>query len=204
LLEKLKAEKTPEIARLLAGLLSVGTVSAQLADQADEILSQAGATHENNADLLLSIADMWLAQKKSEKSIDAYRKIIKLRPNDVVALNNLAILLGEQPDGTQEAIMLIDQAIRTAGKQPLLLDSKAAILMLANRPEEAVPILEIAASATNDPRVLFHLYQALFKAGRLEEALRIKSKISPSELRKSILTPDDQAALEIFEKEIQQ
>ena len=204
LLAKLKAEKTPEVARLLAGLLSVGNVSSQLADQADEVLSQTGAANENDADLLLSIADMWLAQKKSQKSIDAYRKIVKLRPNDIVALNNLAILLGEQSDGTQEALSLIDQAIRIAGKQPLLLDSKAAILMLANRAEEAVPILEVAASATNDPRVIFHLYQALVKSGREEESLRIKSKINPTELRKSILTPDDQAALEIFEKEIQQ
>ncbi len=204
LLEKLKTEKSPEVARLLAGLLSVGEVSSQLADQADEILSETGAANETNADLLLAIADMWLAQKKSDKSIDAYRKIVKLRPNDVVALNNLAILLGEQPDGTQEALTLIDQAIRISGKQPLLLDSKAAILMLANRAEEAVPILEIAASATKDPRVIFHLYQALVKTGRSEEAIRIKPKISPTELRKSILTPDDQAALQIFEKEIQQ
>lgn len=204
LLAKLKAEKTPEIARLLAGLLSVGTVSDELAGQADEVLSETGAANDNNVELLLSIADMWLSQKKSNKSIDSYRKVIKLRPNDIVALNNLAILLGEQPDGTQEALSLIDQAIRIAGKQPLLLDSKAAILMLANRAEEAVPILEIAASATKDPRVIFHLYQALVKSGREEESLRIKSKISPTELRKSVLTPDDQAALEIFEKEIQQ
>lgn len=204
LLAKLRAEKTPEIARLLAGLLSVGTVSSELADQADELLSETGSANDNDADLLLSIADMWLSQRKSGKSIDSYRKVIKLRPNDIVALNNLAILLGEQTDGTQEALSLIDQAIRIAGKQPLLLDSKAAILMLANRTEEAVPILEVAASATKDPRVIFHLYQALVKSGRQEESLRIRSKISPIELRKSILTPDDQAALEIFEKEIQQ
>jgi Flp pilus assembly protein TadD len=96
---------------------------------------------------------------------------------------------------------LIDQAIRIAGKQPLLLDSKAAILMLANRFDEAVPILEVAASATNDPRVVFHLYQALRKSGRDEEASRVKSKVNPVELRKSILTPDDQSSLEEFEKE---
>jgi Flp pilus assembly protein TadD len=144
---------------------------------------------------------MWLAQKKSNKAIDAYKKIVKLKPNDVVALNNLAILLGEQVDGTEEALSLIDQAIRIAGKQPLLLDSKAAILMLANRFDEAVPILEVAASATNDPRVVFHLYQALRKSGRDEEASRVKSKVNPVELRKSILTPDDQSSLEEFEKE---
>ena len=201
LLDKLKKEKTPEIARLLAGLLSVGSVPAELADQGDEVLSAIGSSNENDAELLLSIADMWLAQKKSNKAIDAYRKIVKLKPNDVVALNNLAILLGEQPDGTTEALSLIDQAIRIAGKQPLLLDSKAAILMLASRADEAIPILEIAASATEDPRVLFHLYLALRRASRDEEADRLKSRVSPVALRKSILTPDDQLELERFEQQ---
>jgi tetratricopeptide (TPR) repeat protein len=201
MLEKLKNEKTPEIARLLAGLLSVGTVPEELAQQSDEALTEIGNLNENNAELLLSIADMWLAQKKSNKAVDAYRKIIKLKPNDVVALNNLAILLGEQPDGTDEALSLIDQAIRIAGKQSLLLDSKAAILLLANRAEEAIPILEIAASSTDDPRVVFHLYLALRRAARDEEADRLKSKIKPVALRKSILTPDDQLELERFEQQ---
>jgi tetratricopeptide (TPR) repeat protein len=201
LLDKLKKEKTPEVARLLAGLLSVGSIPEELAEQGDEALSAIGSSNENNAELLLSIADMWLAQKKSNKAIDAYRKIVKLKPNDVVALNNLAILLGEQSDGTTEALSLIDQAIRIAGNQPLLLDSKAAILMLANRVDEAIPILEIAASATEDPRVLFHLYLALRRASRDEEADRLKSRVSPVALRKSILTPDDQLELERFEQQ---
>ncbi|MFM9064066.1 MAG: hypothetical protein ACKOOI_13690, partial [Pirellula sp.] len=201
LLEKLKNEKKAETARLLAGLLSVGAVPEELANEGDEVLSEIGAQNNSNAELLLSIADMWLAQKKSTKAIESYRKIVKLRPNDVVALNNLAILLGEQPDGTEEAITLVDQAIRIAGKQPLLLDSKAAILMLANRVEEAIPILEIAASSSGDPRVLFHLYLALGRAGREEEAGRLKSKLNISELRKSILTPDDQKELDKFEQQ---
>lgn len=201
LLNKLKKEKTPETARLLAGLLSVGSVPEDLAEQSDEALTAIGGGNENNAELLLSIADMWLAQNKSTKAIDAYRKIIKLKPNDVVALNNLAILLGEQPEGTTEALSLVDQAMKIAGKQPLLLDSKAAILMLASRVDEAIPILEIAASASNDPRILFHLYLALRRASRDEEADRLKSKISPTALRKSILTPDDQLELERFEQQ---
>lgn len=201
LLDKLKKEGTAETARLLAGLLSVGAVPEELAEQSDEVLTAIGGGNEDNAELLLSIADMWLAQKKSTKAIDAYRKIIKLKPNDVVALNNLAILLGEQPEGTTEALSLIDQAMKIAGKQPLLLDSKAAILMLAKRVDEAIPILEIAASSSNDPRLLFHLYLALRRASRDEEADRLKSKISPTALRKSILTPDDQLELERFEQQ---
>lgn len=201
LLDKLKKDKSAETAQLLAGLLSVGTVSVELSEQSDEVLTAIGGANDSNAELLLSIADMWLAQKKSTKAVEAYRKIIALKPNDVVALNNLAILLGEQPDGTIEALALIDQAMNIAGKQPLLLDSKAAILILASRVDEAIPILEIAASASNDPRILFHLYLALRRAARNEEADRLKAKISPTALRKSILTPDDQLELERFEQQ---
>ncbi|MFM8399204.1 MAG: hypothetical protein ACKOAH_15370, partial [Pirellula sp.] len=68
LLEKLKNEKKAETARLLAGLLSVGAVPEELANEGDEVLSEIGAQNNSNAELLLSIADMWLAQKKSTKA----------------------------------------------------------------------------------------------------------------------------------------
>jgi hypothetical protein len=41
----------------------------------------------------------------------------------------------------------------------------------------------------------------LVKNGRTEEAGRVKSKVNPTELRKAVLTPDDQRELELFEKE---
>jgi hypothetical protein len=82
-----------------------------------------------------------------------------------------------------------------------LLDTKGVILLLANRPAEAVPILEIAASGSQDPRLVFHLYIALKRSGRDQEASRLRDRIDPDQLKKSLLTPDDQRELEIYVNE---
>lgn len=203
LMDRVKRDQSPQVARLLAGILSVGKHSGDLVQEAGDILESVETTNSTDSELLLAMADMWLAQNKSDKAIQVYRRIVELRPNDVVALNNLANLLAEQTGQTEEALNYIEQAIRIAGRQPLLLDTKGVILLLANRPTEAIPILEIAASGSQDPRLTFHLYIALRRAGRDQEAARLREKIDANQLRKTLLTPEDQRELEIFESESQ-
>jgi tetratricopeptide (TPR) repeat protein len=203
LMDRVKRDQSPQVARLLAGILSVGKHSLELVQEAGDILENVESTNSTDSELLLAMADMWLAQNKSDKAVQVYRRIVELRPNDVVALNNLANLLAEQTGQTEEALSYIEQAIRIAGRQPLLLDTKGVILLLANRPAEAIPILEIAASGSQDPRLTFHLYIALRRAGREQEASRLREKIDANQLRKTLLTPEDQRELEIFESEAQ-
>ena len=199
LVNRVKQDRSTDTATLLAGLLSVGQIDPEIFEQGEAVLLEIESANESDAELLLAIADLWLSQNKAVQAIDTYRRIIKIRPNDVVALNNLANLLAEQPGGTEEAIQHIDQAIRIAGRQPLLLDTKGVILMIGNRVEEAIPIFEIAAASSPDPRLTFHLYIALSRAGREQEAARIRTKIKVEELRKTLLTPDDQLELAKFE-----
>jgi len=199
LVNRVKQDRSTDTAKLLAGLLSVGQIDPEIFEQGEAVLLEIESANESDAELLLAIADLWLSQNKAVQAIDTYRRIIKIRPNDVVGLNNLANLLAEQTGGTEEAIQHIDQAIRIAGRQPLLLDTKGVILMIGNRVEEAIPIFEIAAASSPDPRLTFHLYIALSRAGREQEAARIRAKIKVEELRKTLLTPDDQLELAKFE-----
>ena len=117
----------------------------------------------------------------------------------MVALNNLATLLAEQPDGTDEAIGYIDQAIRIAGRNPLLVDTKGVVLLIGNRVEEAIPLFENAAAGSSDPRLLLHLYVALNRAGRIPEAGRVRKSINLNELRTALLSQDDRTELEKLE-----
>ncbi len=195
LVSRVKADRSTESAKLLAGLLSVGQIDPELLAQGEAVLREVASANSTNVEFLLATADLWLSQNKAKEAIDTYRQVIQLKPNDVVTLNNLANLLAEQPGATDEALGYIDQAIRIAGRQPLLLDTKGVILMMGNRVEEAIPILEIAAAASPDPRLTFHLYIALSRAGRKQEADRVRTKVKVDELRKTLLTPDDQAEL---------
>jgi tetratricopeptide (TPR) repeat protein len=194
LVEKVKKDKATGTARLLANLLASGKFDQELQREGEETLSSIESSNDGDADLLLAVADMWLAQNKTERAIETYRKIVRLRPS-VVALNNLANLLAEQPGGGEEALVHIDQALAMAGRQPLLLDTKGVILMMNERVEEAIPLFEIATAGSPDPRLLLHLYISLLKAGRNEEATRARSKINMDELSRSLLTPLDRDEL---------
>ncbi len=201
LVEKVKQAKTTEPAKLLAVLLAVGDFSPASRENAESTLTQVEARNENDSDLLLSLADMWLSQNRVKPAIDTYRRIIRSRPNDVVALNNLANLLAEQQGGTNEAIGHIDQAILIAGRQPLLIDTKGVILLIGNRVKQAIPLFQEAVAASSDPRLVLHLYVALKRDGRIQEADRVRKSLDINELRKALLTPDDQAELEKLESE---
>jgi tetratricopeptide (TPR) repeat protein len=144
---------------------------------------------------------MWLAQNKVSRAIETYRRIVKVKPG-VVALNNLASLLAEQPGGVEEAIGYIDEAIALAGKQPLLLDTKGVILMANGRVEEAIPFFENATRASEDPRLALHLYLALARAGRVEEASRARGKISVEELSQTLLTPSERIELSKLRQDV--
>jgi len=198
LMDRVKRDQSPEVAKLLAGILSIGKQPIELVREASDLLESVESVASTDGELLLAMADMWLAQNKAEKAVQAYRRIVELRPNDVVALNNLANLLAEIPGQTEEALGYIERAISISGRQPLLLDTKGVILLLANRPAEAVPILEIAASGSQDPRLVFHLYIAMKRSGRDQEASRLRERIDPDQLRKTLLTPEDQRELEIY------
>jgi tetratricopeptide (TPR) repeat protein len=200
LVEKVKKDKATGTARLLANLLASGNIDQELQSEGEETLSSIESSNDSDADLLLAVADMWLAQKKTDRAIETYRKIVRLRPS-VVALNNLANLLAEQPGGGEEALVHIDQAIAMAGRQPLLLDTKGVILMMNARVEEAIPLFETATAGSPDPRLLLHLYLSLRKAGRSEEADRARGKINLEELSQSLLTPLDRYELEKLQTE---
>lgn len=194
LVEKVRRDRSAGSAKLLANLLSAGRFDQELEVEGEEALLGIESSNADDADLLLAVADMWLAQNKVERAIETYRRIVRLQPG-VVALNNLANLLAEQPGGAEEALAYIDQAISLAGKQPLLLDTKGVILMSGGRLEEAIPFFENATRASDDPRLALHLYLALSQAGRVEEAMRARSKINVEELSQSLLTPSERLEL---------
>ena len=92
-----------------------------------------------------------------ENAVKIYRRVIERDPNNIIALNNLAVLLSLWKNEHQEALMLVAAALEYA-RQPALLDSKAMILLNANQPHEALELLNriIAKSPTDSAISRFH------------------------------------------------
>ena len=131
-----------------------------------------------------------------EEAIRAHRRALDLQPQNIDALNNLASLLGEQAGGTKEALELIDRAINLGGPQRILQETKGEILLRGNRVDEALPLMQEAASAAvPDPRVLLHLADAYRRTGKLDEAGKAFKEATAGNLSQQLLTPADGALI---------
>lgn len=175
---------------------------SQQFSEAEKYLSEL-ETHGENADVLFSIANLRIAQDRTDEAVAILEKVVQRKPEHVTALNNLATLLAEQASGRAEALEHIDRAIKVAGERPDLLDTKGTILMLAGRTADAVPLLEKAAAASKpDPRYSLHLAVAYGRLGEIEKARNEFRKVSRDDLVRQVLTASDRRSLADLERKL--
>jgi len=147
------------------------------------------------------MADLWVWRGDEDQAIETFRRIVQDRPNDVVALNNLAMLLADTEGGAAEAVHYVERAIQLVGAQASLLDSKAYVLLRMGKFAEAIGILAQLHSKNSTPSVRLHLYQALKQSRQSEQAKGLLPTIDPKMLRKTPLTQRDYRELEEIEKD---
>ena len=153
----------------------------------------------------LPISNIRVVQDQFDDAIKLYQRVLKLKPRDVLALNNLATLLSEKEGARQDALRYIDQAIELVGPQAPLLDTKGMIYVYEGKGNEAVPWLQEAASAPGaDPRFHFHLAVGYYRVGQVDEARQAFSKALDGGLRGQILTQSDRDFLKELEETFSQ
>ncbi len=199
-MDRLKSEGSNESAILLSLLVRDGDTDEQLMTQAQAQLVNYSVAQQDDRKLLQSLADLWVWRGNESQAIETFRRIVQNRPNDAVALNNLAMLLADAPNGTQEAMQCIDRAIALIGPNPSLLDSKAYVLLRSKKPNDAIALLNSLRSKSDSPSVRFHLYQAYMQSNANDLAQEILPTIDTKTLRKIPLTQADQQELEKLEK----
>ena len=199
--EAAKSDDSARPATAMAMALLAGKPSADDFAFAEPLLAKAAADHKNAPDFLDALASVRVVQKRLDEATDLFRRVLTIKPDNVSTLNNLATLLAERPESRQEALQCIDRAIEIAGPQPGLLDTKGMILVLENKPKDAVPLLEqAAATPLSDPRYHFHLAVACDRAGRPEQARAAYLTALKNHLTSQILTPTDQTMLAEMKK----
>src|SRR5262249_17112297 len=72
---------------------------------------------------LLLLADLYDLQGNYTEAKKSYRDVLALEEGNVVALNNLAWLLAETSDNPDQALDLIQRAIKLQGERAELLDT---------------------------------------------------------------------------------
>jgi tetratricopeptide (TPR) repeat protein len=150
-------------------LASNATSDADLA-QLDKIVDSALEAHKQPTGLLLVQADLRNKQKRYAESDQLYKKVLEQLPENIIALNNLAISLAYRKERLDEALTLIRTAIDVAGPISTLLDSRATIYLAHNEPDKAIDDLQDAIADKATPVRYFHLAQAYHQRKRLDDA----------------------------------
>jgi cellulose synthase operon protein C len=171
------------------------------ASQIDKLLAEAVAQHPHNDCLLFHVATLRYLQNRPEEAANLYRQLLVRNPGHVLAINNLASLLAEDPKERDEAQQQIDRAIDIEGPTAQLLDTRAVVWMYQGKLPQAIGILrELSDGAKVDPRYCLHLAMAYQRAGAVKDARTSLGRAEASGLGSVVLTPSERAALSELQK----
>ncbi|WP_197531542.1 tetratricopeptide repeat protein [Posidoniimonas corsicana] len=183
---------SPTRAATLASLLSVSNTDASAFEEAWPAVSGALEKHKDDVDLLISVAVLEVTRGNQQEAIRLFRRVLGSDPDNTLALNNLATLLGEREADRKEALRLISHAMRVSGRSPALLDTQGTIQLQSGRAEDAISSLEESvASVDVDPRYYFHLAAAYWRGGKPDKAMDALEEARRRGLDKTVLTTAD-------------
>ena len=200
-LQNEKSDKTVRPAMTLSSLLISGKATAEEMRSADPVLIRAVEEHGDQPGLLMTVGTLRLLQGNSDEAARLLKRTVELDPRNLDALNNLAMLLSNDPKTQDQAVAYIDRALEIAGSAPELLDSKGWILLKQRKLGEAESLfIEALALPPGDPRHRFHLALVYKLQGKLPEARQSIEKAREDRLDVGLLSPEERSELTKLEE----
>lgn len=158
---------------------------------ADQYLVEQDKDAADTYDRLQKLALLKHFQGKYDEEIAAYKSLLAGKPSNLLFLNNMAWTLSEDMNRPKEALDWVDQAIKRAGAQPGVLDTRGVILTRLDRLDEAIHDLEAAAKDSRDGSLYFHLARAHLKKGNADEARKYRELAAATGLTREQLQPSE-------------
>lgn len=141
----------------------------------------------------LHLADLMELQGKYDEVEKLCREVLKVNDSNLVALNNLAWLLGQKADHAAEALTLIERAIDKFGPRPELIDTRAIVHLNLGHTDKALRDLERVVNEAPTPTRLFHLSRAYERSRDARSALAMLRQANEQGLTMQQLHPVEQA-----------
>jgi len=181
------------IARALA--TNEGTIPKEIADN---VLRMAFKDHPGDIRIVGTLAILMQTLDRNDEAAEFYRRVIEIRPDDVVSLNNLAWIVCEHQDKHAEALELAQRGLRLAPEYQDLIDTRGVAYYRMGRFTDAIRDFtdciklypKETAQVTN---VYFHLARALAKTKEANNALENLNKALSLNEELGGLSPDDLA-----------
>ena len=151
-----------------SGLLSVklhsALVQAGKNPDADARLGHWLRDNPSDTRVRLYLANYKLLSRQNKAAIEQLQAVVKLEPQNALALNNLAWALNEEKD--PRAMPYAEQAYKLAPENPAVLDTLGWMLTEKGDTARGLPLLQKASGlAPTSADIRYHYAQALVKAG---------------------------------------
>lgn len=137
------------------------------------ILTEALAREPNDRQILYTRALAYESIGDIPAAEADLRAILKVDPEDPDALNALGYTLADRTDRFDEALILIEKALRKKPNSAAILDSMGWVLFKLGRVAESVPYFEKAWAIVQDHEIAAHYGEVLWTLGRKHEAQQI-------------------------------
>lgn len=158
--EALDAQKTPILVTKLHGVMQrLGKKK-----EADDLIKAWMSDHPGDQMTRLYLASSYRIAGDTDRAEPLFQEVLKLDPDNAVALNELALLLSARND--PQAKKLAEHAYTTYPDNPAIGDTFAWILVQSGDAERGRQILEkVLKAAPADPEARYHYGAALLKTG---------------------------------------
>ncbi len=147
--------------------------TADRADEAVELLSEALREHPNSIELLYARALSAVSLDDIELAEQDFRRILQIESDNSMALNALGYTLADRTSRYQEAYRLIRRAYELEPDEPAIIDSMGWVYYRLGQKEEALEYLQRAHEGEDNPEIAAHLGEVLWKLGREDEAREV-------------------------------
>jgi tetratricopeptide (TPR) repeat protein len=143
-------------------------------------------------------ARMMLAEIETRKGmpvegvVQQYLQAIRLEPNNVIAMNNLADTLGARQNKLDDAVFWAQKALALAPDSPVVQDTIGWAYYRQGKYATALPFLEKSLKGQERPVAHYHLAAALLKtgdAGRAQREYATAFKQDPNSPAKATVGP---------------
>jgi tetratricopeptide (TPR) repeat protein len=121
------------------------------------------------------LGDAYNDQKQYPESDIAFEKALSMAPNNPLILNNYSYYLSLREEKLDQAEQYIKRCIDMEPNSSTYLDTYGWVLYKMGRVDEAIIMIEKAMQngGNDNPEIVDHMCELLFKAGRTDEAYHI-------------------------------
>lgn len=129
-----------------------------------DALNEGLQKNPNSEDILMDLADYYEKLKQYDKVEEYLRKLLSINPDNPSALNYLGYLYADQNKNLDEALKMIEKALKAETENAAYLDSMAWVLYRLKRYQEAFEYQKKALKKTPDEKEMIDHMKEILKA----------------------------------------